>query len=105
MNTRIGRLALLATLSTALIGCGRSSLLAADCVLGLSTNALEFGEVLPGSTVTQSVTAFNSGSGVCQLEPIAIASTSNPGFTIAAGTPTNVSIGPNGSATLSVSFT
>ena len=103
MNTRIGRLALLATLSTALIGCGRSSLIPADCVLGLSTNALEFGEVAPGATVTQSLTAFNSGSGMCELRPIAIDSTSNPGFSLA--TSTSVSIGPNASATIAVSFT
>ncbi len=103
MNSRIGRLALLATLSSALIGCGRSSLLPADCVLGLSTNALDFGEVLPGATVTQSVTAFNSGSGMCDLRPIVIAATSNPGFSLASASST--SIGPNASATLAVSFT
>ncbi|HEX4459741.1 MAG TPA: choice-of-anchor D domain-containing protein, partial [Polyangia bacterium] len=105
MSSRIGRLALLATLSTAtaLAGCGRSSLLAADCVLTLSVDELDFGEVLPGSTATRTVSAFNSGSGTCTLAPIAIASTSDPGFTAATSAP--VVIEPNTAANIAVTFT
>jgi hypothetical protein len=103
MNPKLGRLLLLATLAT-LSGCGRSSLMPANCVLGLSAKSLDFGEVLPGATVTRTVIADNSGSGICQLDPIAVTAASDPGFSVTIASPLPLEIGPNQATTLSVSF-
>jgi hypothetical protein len=104
MNSRIGRLVLLATLSSALLGCGRSSLMPANCVLGLSATALDFGEVLPGATVSRTLLADNSGSGICRLDPIAVTAASDPGFSVTIASPLPLEIGPNQETMLSVSF-
>ncbi len=93
-------------LITALAGasCGRTSLLPDRCILTFTPMSLDFGAVAPGGSATQVVTVANGGAEVCLLTGIGMKPNSDAGFILAAGQASSLSVLPETSEIVSVSF-
>jgi hypothetical protein len=74
-----------------------------SCTLVVSPSSINFGSVGAGP-VTQSVTLTDTGTLACSISAIALASGTDPDFSLAPGQPASLSIAPGGSQSIAVEF-
>ncbi len=94
----------LLSLALLLSACGRTELLPPRCVLQVEAQAVDFGDVAPGSSASRNIGVANPGSGACLLANPRIADGSDPGFALGEFSPSALVITPGHRSTIPVSF-
>jgi hypothetical protein len=74
------------------------------CSLGLSPTSLAFGTVQVGTLATANLALSNSGQAACQITNLALAASSDPDFSLPAGTPSSFQVPGLASVQLGVDF-
>jgi hypothetical protein len=75
------------------------------CNLGVSPAALDFGNVIVSSTITDHITLWNDGGAACDVSGIALAPGSDSYFSLPASQATAISVEALGTSDVAVSFT
>ncbi|MHB1846173.1 MAG: choice-of-anchor D domain-containing protein [Deltaproteobacteria bacterium] len=75
------------------------------CQLAVSPSTLSFGNVLLNGSASGAVTLSNDGGVACDVTAIALASGTDPDFTLPAAQALDLSVAPGGSARIAVDFT
>jgi hypothetical protein len=73
------------------------------CALGFTPPALDFGNVLLGSTLTDQVEVFNDGGGICAIAGLSLGTGTDPDYSLPQQ-PTSFLLAPQASASVSVTF-
>ncbi|HUB07544.1 MAG TPA: choice-of-anchor D domain-containing protein [Myxococcales bacterium] len=76
-----------------------------QCRLTWTPSSVDFGTVALGAEATASVSLQNVGSGGCDVTGIAVASGSDPEFSLGAGQPASISLAPGQGGTVALAFT
>ena len=85
--------------------CGRTPLLPPTCNWVAEQQMVDFGEVAPGTTLTQTPLFDNRGAAVCLASNLRLLAGSDPGFSFPASVPLAGSIPMSAQMSMPMSFT